>query len=99
MGLWETINFGCIALILTILSVVFLRKQKWIMSICLGVFVIPFVCLSGYNWRLALIDSGKDPTWLGFRQYPVAVIILIFLVAIALFSTLFSILQKNREKA
>ena len=97
MSIYETIIFGCLALTCATLSVIFLRNRKRVMSICFGLFVVPLVCLSGYNWRLALIDSGKNPAWLGFSRYPFALITLLLLVMVALFSIITNILQFFKE--
>ncbi len=44
----------------------------------MGMFeTMVFIMLSAYNWRLALIDSGKNPAWLGFERYPAALILVV----------------------
>jgi len=99
MGMIETIIFGMLALMTAITAIRCLRSKPPIISLLLGVGTILFVCLSGYNWRLALIDSGKNTAWLGFSRYPFALIILVALSAVALISIVMSassILKRKR---
>ena len=86
MGLTETILFGFSAIFFAVLSIYFLRKNMYIASTLFGVCNAISVFFSGYNWRLALIDSGKNPAGLGFQRYPFAPITLAVLLIIAVFT-------------
>ncbi len=66
------------------LAVTALVSRKTILSILLSVASLFFTGLSGYNWRLALVDSGKNPAWLGVQSYPAAFTILLLLASISL---------------
>ena len=62
----------------------FIKDKKPILSSVIGVATLCLVVLSGYNWRLALIISGKNVKRLGLEQYPFAVIIFVTLAAAGL---------------
>ena len=99
MGMDGTILFGTAALTAVFASVALLSVRRYALSIIFGVLTMFFVVLSACNWRLALIDSGKDPAWLGFARYPAALITLAVLLCGALVSMAFSAhyLRKRRE--
>ena len=75
-----------------------LLRQKPMISILLGLITFPLVVLSGSDWRQALIDSGKDPTMLGYARYPIALTILVILAAAALICIAIGIFLMIRRK-
>ena len=84
MGMMETILFGLLALTCVISALACLRRPP-LLGLLLGLAAVAFVFLSGYNWRLALMDSGKDTAWLGFSRYPPAPVILAVLLILTCF--------------
>ncbi|MBQ5683900.1 MAG: hypothetical protein IIV26_10285, partial [Peptococcaceae bacterium] len=52
-------------------------KKKPLLRAFWGVVTMVFITLSAYNWRLALIDSGKNPAWLGFERYPASLLLVV----------------------
>ena len=98
MGLMETVVFGFIALVCAIIGLVLLKAKKPLLSSVTGIITICFVVLSGWNWRLALIDSGKNVRWLGLDQYPFAVIILIVLAAAGIACIVLGIVRLMKMK-
>ena len=99
MGLMETVVFGFIALTCAIIGLVFLKANKPLLSSVTGIITVCFVVLSGWNWRLALIDSGKNVQWLGLDQYPFAVIILLVLAAAGFSCIIMGIVRSARLKS
>ena len=84
MRLNEALVFGSLALVFAIFAVTLLIGKRYTLSGISGIITVVFVCLSAYIWHLALGDNGKNQAWLGFGQYPAALIILIFLAAAGL---------------
>lgn len=96
MGMMETILFGGLALLAGILAVSLLKKRP-VLSALSGVAAAILICLSAYNWRLALIDSGKDPAWLGFERYPFAPVICAVLFLAGVYCAVKSVISlRNR---
>jgi len=85
MGMMETVIFGLIALALAVLALVLCVAKQPVFSGIAGGATIIFVCLSSYNWWLALGDSGKNQRWLGFEQYPATVVVLMALSAVGIY--------------
>ena len=69
MGMTEAIMFGMLSLTIAVISVAALRKLPFVSALA-GTVTNVFAFLSAYNWRLALIDSGKNTAWLGAARYP-----------------------------
>ena len=86
MRLNEALIFGSVALAFAIFAVTLLIGKRYTLSGISGIITVVFVCLSAYNWHLALGNSGKNQAWLGFGQYPAALIILTVLAAAGLLS-------------
>ena len=80
------------------LAVTALVGKKPILSMILSAADLVFAFLSGYNWRLALVDSGKDPAWLGFQRYPASLILLLLLAAAGLACLLGSAILMGKQK-
>ena len=80
MGMFETIIFGMSAAFICVYALCFI-KNKPLLRAFWGVVTMVFITLSAYNWRLALIDSGKNPAWLGFERYPIPVILVVIVFA------------------
>ena len=83
MGLFEATALGIISLSMVLLSLT-LNGYKRYLGGLLSAFAA-LICLPpcAYFWRLALIDSGKNPAWLGYRQYPVVPIVLAVMACLA----------------
>ena len=79
----ETIMFGMLSLTSAMLAVMFIGRKP-LLSCIGGIITVVFISLSAYNWWLALGDSGKNQQWLGFGQYPAAIIICIILATFGL---------------
>ena len=91
MGMVETIIYGLFAFFSVLIAFLVLR-DKPLISVLLGIITYPLLILSGYNWRLALIDSGKNPAMLGYARYPFALITLITFAVLALICILVGII-------
>ena len=83
MGLQEAIIFGTIALVCAAVALILLRRHACISAI-FGTLAIAEITTSLYNWRFALIDSGKNTQWLGFDLYPPVAIICAAIIAAGL---------------
>lgn len=93
MGMFETIVFGMSAAFICLYALCFI-KNKPLLRAFWGVVTMVFITLSAYNWRLALIDSGKNPAWLGFEQYPTSLILVIIVFAGGLYLVASGLKQK-----
>ena len=82
MGMTETVLFGFLALI-TVIAAICWGKRSMVPGLILSISTILLVCLSAHNWRLALIDSGKNPAWFGLCEYPFASAVLYILLLAA----------------
>ena len=98
MGLTEALIFGLVALTFAIFAIVLLAVKKSVLSSIAGIITVGFVCLSAYNWWLALGDSGKNQQWLGFDEYPLVVIILLALTGTGLFCIIKTIIHLLMKK-
>jgi len=78
MGMTEAILFGMLSLTLAVIAAFAVRKLP-LVSVLSGLLTDGFVVLSAYHWYLALVDSGKNPAWLGFARYPLVLIVYIAL--------------------
>lgn len=70
--------FGFLACFFIFVAALFWDKHP-LVSATMGGLTILSICISAFNWRLALIDSGKNTFLLGFYRYPYALIICIIL--------------------
>lgn len=71
MGLMEAIIFACFSFTALVCATMALVKGKSILEVILGVCTSLLSIISAYNFHRALIDSGKNPAFLGFYRYPV----------------------------
>lgn len=93
MGMFETIVFGMSAAFICLYALCFI-KNKPLLRAFWGVVTMVFITLSAYNWRLALIDSGKNPAWLGFERYPTSLILVVIVFAGGLYLVASGLKQK-----
>lgn len=93
MGMFETIVFGMSAAFICVYALCFI-KNKPLLRAFWGVVTMVFITLSAYNWRLALIDSGKNPAWLGFERYPGSLILVVIVFAGGLYLVASGLKQK-----
>ena len=70
----ETMALGMFAVSVLILSGVCVYYKKPVIGFVSSIAAMALTCLTGYSWKLMLIDSGKDTTLLGFSRYPAALI-------------------------
>ena len=99
MGMMETIIFGLIALASAVIALVLVAAKQPVFSGIAGGATIIFVCLSSYNWWLALGDSGKNQRWLGFEHYPATVIVLMALIVVGICCAIKGANHLTREKS
>ena len=87
MGGMETIVFAFLSFVFLLVSLIALAGRKALAEAAFGLCVSLSSVTSACYFRLALIDSGKTPAFLGFTRYPfVLPVYLIFTAAgIALF--------------
>ena len=93
MGMFETIIFGMSAAFICVYALCFI-KNKPLLRAFWGVVTMVMIILSAYNWRLALIDSGKNPAWLGFERYPIPVILVVIVFAGGLYLVVSGLKQR-----
>ena len=93
MGMFETIIFGMSAAFICAYTLCFIKKKPLLRAFW-GVVTMVFITLSAYNWRFALIDSGKDPAWLGFERYPASLILVVIVFAGGLYLVVSGLKQK-----
>lgn len=98
MGMTETILFGMAALILGIVAVVMVLLKKSVWCILLGIMTIGSMLCSLYYWRIALIDSGKVVTWLGFDIYPPVAVVTFAILSTGLVCTILGLKQTIQHK-
>ena len=91
------IVYGFLGICAVIFGFIALR-HKPLISILLGLITFPLVVLSACDWRQALIDSGKDPTLLGYARYPIALTLLVILAAAALICIVIAVILMSRRK-
>jgi len=90
-----------LAVVILIVSACFLYCKKLIWSFVSSIIAMALTCVTGYNWKLMLISSGKNTTLLGFKHYPAALIILALLLLAALILlilSIFRIAMQNKTK-
>ena len=93
MGMFETIIFGMSAAFICVYTMCFIKKKPLLRAFW-GVVTMVLIILSAYNWRLALIDSGKNPAWLGFERYPIPVILVVIVFAGGLYLVVSGLKQR-----
>ena len=96
----ETMAFGMFAVVILILSGVCVYYKKPFIGFVSSIAAMALTCLTGYSWKLMLIDSGKDTTLLGFSRYPAVLIllcILLLLAAVSMTLSVILILRKRRN--
>lgn len=71
MGMFEAVIFAFLAFLAMVSGLSVLAARKNILEAVLGLCTSLFSLISAYNFRLALIDSGKNPDFLGFYRYPI----------------------------
>ena len=98
MELTMTMLFGMLSMTCAILAVVFLCAKIHIPSGVLGIAAVVLIVLSTRYWRVALIESGKNPQWLGYERYPFVLYVCIALVAAGLFCTIAGVVGFIRKK-
>jgi len=98
MGMMETIVFGLFALTLVVVAIS-INKSKPLLSSILGATTIILICLSAHNWWLALGDSGKNQRWLGYEQYPIALVTCVIIAVSGLFCIIFGTVRFFRKKS
>ncbi|MBQ2776601.1 MAG: hypothetical protein IJF50_03790 [Peptococcaceae bacterium] len=94
----ETMALGMFAVSVLILSFVCMYYKKPFIGFVSSIAAMALTCLTGYSWKLMLIDSGKDTTLLGFSRYPAALIILCILLLLAAVSMTFSVILILRKR-
>jgi len=100
MGMTAAILYGFLSLTIAVIAVSTLRKLPFV-SVLSGLTTNVFLVLSAHNWRLALIDSGKNTAWLGFERYPLVLILYIVLVltgAVCVVIGLIRLFRKHGKK-
>ena len=98
----ETMALGMFAVSVLILSGICMYYKKPFIGFVSSIAAMALTCLTGYSWKLMLIDSGKDTTLLGFSRYPAALIILAALMLTAFIMMIVSgilILQRSKNKS
>ena len=94
----ETMALGMFAVSVLILSGICMYYKKPFIGFVSSIAAMALTCLTGYSWKLMLIDSGKDTTLLGFSRYPAALIILCILLLLAAVSMTFSVILILRKR-
>jgi len=98
----ETMAFGMFAVVILILSGVCVYYKKPVIGFVSSIAAMALTYLTGYSWKLMLIDSGKDTTLLGFSRYPAALIILAALILTAFIMMIVNgilILKRSKSKS
>ena len=98
----ETKAFGMFAVVILILSGVCVYYKKPVIGFVSSIAAMALTYLTGYSWKLMLIDSGKDTTLLGFSRYPAALIILAALILTAFIMMIVNgilILKRSKSKS
>ena len=101
MGMTEAILFGTLSLCSVVVAVYALRKLP-LVSMSMGLLTLVFAYLSACNWRLALLDSGKNTAWLGAERYPLVLCIYIVLFGFGFASLIggtIRCIKKNARKS
>lgn len=98
MGMMETIVFGMAALILGITAIAAVLFKKSALSVFLGIMTIGSMLCSLYYWRIALIDSGKVVTWLGFDIYPPVAVVTLAILSTGLICVILGLKQTIQHK-
>ena len=93
MGMFETIIFGMSAAVICAYTLCFIKKKPLLRAFW-GVVSRVFITLSAFNWRLALIDSGKDPVWRGCERYPASLILVVIVFAGGLYLVVSGLKQR-----
>ena len=93
MGMFETIIFGMSVAFICAYTLCFIKKKPLLRAFW-GVVTMVFITLSAYNWRLALIDSGKNPAWLGFERYPASLLLVVIVFVGGLYLVASGLKQK-----
>lgn len=79
-------------------SVYFLCCKKPVWCFAGSIAVMVLTCLTGYRWKIMLINSGKDTALLGFHRYPAVPVILGILLAAACILLIVSIALKCKKQ-
>ena len=98
----ETMALGMFAVVILILSGVCVYYKKPVIGYVSSIAAMALTYLTGYSWKLMLIDSGKDATLLGFSRYPAALIILAALMLTAFIMMIVNgilILKRSKSKS
>lgn len=100
MGMIEAVIFGLFSLTALTFAVICLADKKHAAAVILSFISLLMTVLSAYNWRLALIDSGKNPALLGFYRYPLVPVILLLLCVGSILCLILSIvfIIKHKKK-
>ncbi len=72
------------------------KNKKNLVGIVLSLLSIILLVLSAYNWRLALIDSGKNPAFLGLQRYPFVPVIYCSAILISLVCILIGLSKRGK---
>lgn len=83
--------FGLLAALCILISGYMLFSHKYFRSFLAGIAAAVFTCIAGYQWRLLLIESGKNPALFGFRQYPAALVIFSIWILLSVFVVIISV--------
>lgn len=98
MGMMEAIILGVFSLTALMLALICLTDKKYVAAVILSFIALIMTVLSAYNWRLALIDSGKNPALLGFARYPFVPILLMLLLIGSLVAFVLGLWFRKKRK-
>jgi formate hydrogenlyase subunit 3/multisubunit Na+/H+ antiporter MnhD subunit len=80
------------------LSLYFLEKKKYIVSIIIDLITTPLIVASAHYWLFALRHTGKNDAWLGFEEFPLTPIAYFIVEAASLIFVAVSIAKSLRSR-
>lgn len=99
MGMIEAILFAFLSFTMSVLAMMALVEKKPIIGIILGFATTVSAAISAYNWRLALIDSGKNPELLGFNRYPFVLPVYCVFITLGIACLIIGIIQYCKHRS
>jgi len=98
MGLMEAVIFAFFSFTAFVLAIMALMDKKSMLEVIFGICTSLLSVISAYNFRLALIDSGKNPVFLGFYRYPIVFPVYCLFTALGIALMLHGVIRQTRIK-